>query len=555
VRVSLSCLAIALTLCLVGCSTSDQKVVFSVGSQRLTEAEFNTFAESAQSQYPGDPEAAKGALLNDLMSARLMLELAHRLGQDTTAALGNLIREEEERALVQMMVARDASPQQRVSEAEAMAFFAARNTESHVHLIFCTTREAAQGAVTRLARGESFEVVATQMNLAGLLPSDGDMGMVAAGSLPSPLDEAVRTLPVGVVGGPYEGSEGFFVMRISERRPREQGTWEANRDGMYDLARQRKQRAAFQRMYSTLKQAYQYTPNEEGAALLFRLTLPADPMTPTAAQLAMPLATYRDSGVTHTYTMQDAFNDLHDANVQRPPSQSQPAVAIWIEKQVMTDVIVREARHRHYHEDPAVVARLTNRREQLLLDGVRQWALAAVPTPSAESVDALWMQMRERFAQVVAVRLAVVTVPDSTTALKLQEAMHANASLAAAAQAVDPALTAEMITVANPAQDPEWGSMAGMFQQMQVGAAAGPEPAVGGWRAIQLLDKQVVTPTFQQLPAEMQQNFVNAAAEAASEQRFMFLSDSLGKAYQPFVNQDLVRRLRWPGAPKAPAAR
>lgn len=554
-RVSLSCLAIVLTLTLIGCSPSDQKVVFSVGSQRLTEAEFNQFAQSAQSQYPGDAEAAKAGLLSDLLSARLMLELAHRLGQDTTVALANLLREEEERALVQMMVANDASPGQRVSEAEAMAFFAARNTESHVHLIFCTTRTAAEGAVARLSRGEPFELVASQMNLAGLLPSDGDMGFVAAGSLPSPLDEAVRTLPVNVVGGPYEASEGFFVMRIHERRPREQGTWEANRDGMYDLARQRKQRAAFQRMYSTLRTAYHYTPFEAGADLLFRLTLPADPMTPTAAQLATPLATYDDGQRTHTYTLQDAYDDLHDANVQRPPSQSKPAVQIWIEKQVMTRVIMLEARRRHYHEMPAVADRLKNRREQLLIDGVRQWALAAVPTPSPEQVTGLFDQMRDRFAQVVAVRLAVVTVPDSMTALKLQEAMHANASLAAAAQAVDPSLVVETITVANPGADPLWGSMTGMFQQMQVGAAAGPEPAANGYRAIQLLDKQVVTPTFEQLPAEMQQNFVNAAAEAASEQRFMFLSDSLNQVYQPFVNQDLVRRLRWPATAPTPAAR
>ena len=550
-RVSLSWLAIALALSLVGCSPSSSKVVFSVGSQKLTEAEFDQFAQGAQGQYPGAPEAAKAALLNDLISARMMLELAHRLGQDTTAALANLLREEEDRALIQRMVANDASPGQRVSEAEAMAFFAARNTEAHAHLIFCTTPAAAQGAIARLHRGESFVSVAEQMNLAGLLPPDGDMGMVAPGSLPSPLDEAVRTLPVNMVGGPYETNEGFFVMRISERRPREQGTYEANRDGMFDLARQRKQRAAFQRMYASLKQAYRYTANDEGVAMLFRLTMPADPITPSPEQLKLPLATWDDGQRTVTYTLQDAYNDLHDANVQRPPSGSQPAVGIWVEKQVMTDVIVFEARRRHYHEDPEVASRIQNRREQILLDGVRQWALQGVPTPSAEQVDAIWQQMRERFTQVVAVRLAVVTVPDSASALKLQEAMHSDASLAQAAQAVDPSLAVQQITVTNPAADPEWGSQAGMFQQMAVGAMAGPEPAANGWRAVQLLDKQVLTPTFQQLPAEMQQNFVTAASEAASEQRFMFLSDSLGKAYQPYVNQDLVRRLRWPGAPTA----
>ena len=309
-------IAIVLALVLAGCAPSEKPLV-TVGSQTVTEADFVQAAESSQGQYGLDPTVATPALVKDLTNRALMLELAHRLGQDTTLALANMTRDSEKRNLVQQVLLADASAQQHVSEAEAQALYEARRVEAHVWLLFATTEEAAKGAMTRLQQGASFEQVANGMNVGGMLPANGDMEWVAPGALPDPLDAGVRTLAIGTIGGPYHAREGWFVMRVTERRKREQGTYEATREGLFDLARQRKQRAAFNRMYESLKAAYEYQAAPGASQLLFRITSPVEPIVPDAAQRATPLATWFDGHRRITYTLQDALDDLRDAKIGR----------------------------------------------------------------------------------------------------------------------------------------------------------------------------------------------------------------------------------------------
>ena len=91
----------------------------------------------------------------------------------------------------------------------------------------------------------------------------------------------------------------------------------------------------------------------------------------------MPLATYR-GGV---YTLNDALTDLQRVDMQRPSFQLLPAIEIWIEAQVMTRVAVIEARRRHLHEEPEIATSLRAQREQAILNGIYQAAVANVPAP------------------------------------------------------------------------------------------------------------------------------------------------------------------------------
>ena len=545
-RLTSSRISIVLALVLAGCAPAEKPLV-TVGSQTVTEADFVQAAESSQGQYGLDPTVATPALMRDLTNRALMLELAHRLGQDTTLALANMTRDTEKRNLVQQVLLTDASAQQRVSEAEAQALYEARRVEGHVWLLFATSEEAAKGAMTRIQQGETFERVANGMNVGGMLPANGDMEWVAPGALPDPLDAGVRTLAIGALGGPYRTREGWFVMRVTERRKREQGTYEATRDGLLDLARQRKQRAAFNHMYESLKAAYEYQAAPGASQLLFRITSPVDPIVPTATQRATPLATWFDGHRRITYTLQDALDDLRDANVQRPPSQSQPAMDIWIEQQVMTRAVVAEAKRRHYHEEPGIANKLRVEREKLLLDGVYQWAMRPVPPPSEAMIQSAFEQVRDRFAKVTRVHVSSVTIVDSSKVLALLKALQSNRVLADAAHAVDASLVVEDVTVQDPANDASWSAMAGMFSQMPTGGIGGPEQTAQGWRVVQLLDKEVATPTFAQLPEAMQQNLRSNAFEMLAEQRFQQVADSLAQAYQPFIDTEAIKRLRWPG--------
>src|SRR5262249_52892409 len=159
---------------------------------------------------------------------------------DRDPSVLNVDRENEQRALLQALYGRVASPSQRVSDAEAKALYDARKVEAELWLLFTSSREACRAAKAGLESGRPFADGAKAVSVPGVLPPDGRLGWVAPGALPDPLDGALRTQKVGVIGGPFQTREGWFLLKVAERRPREQGPYEQLRAGMIDLMRQRK---------------------------------------------------------------------------------------------------------------------------------------------------------------------------------------------------------------------------------------------------------------------------------------------------------------------------
>jgi parvulin-like peptidyl-prolyl isomerase len=534
-------LAAPVALLLAGCSSGNRPLV-QVGSQQVTVADYTQAARGAETQYQGLPDQAKARLVQDLVSRASMLELAHRLGYDTTASVRNTDRENERRALIQQLFARIAPRAQPVSEAEARALYEARKQEARVSMIYTATREPAVAALARLHAGEPFAQVSRSLALPGMLPPDGDMGPILPGSLPDPLDGAVRNLKVGEVGGPYETAEGFFLVKIASRQPHESGPWEAERDALIEQQRKRKQSAALNRAYRDLKAEWQMELVPGGPQLLFHVVSPIEPLRPSPEQRRTLLARYAGG----TYTLQDALDDMQDASAQRPPSQLLPAIQLWLENQAMLRVAVLEARRRHLHEEPDVVAAVRRKHEEMLLQAVYQNAVAAVPPPGPELVQMAWEQLKGHFTRLGDVRVASVMVADSSTLLKL---IHIGAnvrSLVEAAKQADPALSVSDTTVHYPNNDPGWNALAAMFTQMQPGAWYGPEPLVHGWRVLQMVDKTVIQQAYEELPPATQQNIASSAAELARDARFRQFTDSLAHAYLPVIDRQQMAKLPWP---------
>ena len=314
---------------------------------------------------------------------------------------------------------------------------------------------------------------------------------------------------------------------------------------MFDLGRQRKQRAAFNVSYQALKDSWHLTLVPGGSQLLFRVTSPVAPLQPTEEQFKTALATY-DGG---QYTLRDAFDDMNDASVTRPPSNVLPAIEIWIEQQVMMRVADAEARRRHLHEEPEIVAQVRAKREEILIEGVAQAAIASVPPPGPELVRMAWDQVKERFNQLLEADVTIAIVPDTNLVAKLTLQGASMRVLADAAAAVDPSIQVSRSTVKFPNPDPQWSSMVSLFTQMQPGSWFGPEPTAGGYRVVQLVSKTMHQQTFEELTPALQQNIASNAAELAREERFNVFRDSLVQAYHPVLNQPVLDKLPWPPRP------
>jgi parvulin-like peptidyl-prolyl isomerase len=483
--------------------------------------------------------------VDDLRRRAVLLELAHRMGHDTTTALRNTVLDEERRVLVQSLYSRIAPQAQPVSEAEARALYDARNEEAHTHVIYSSSRVGAEGAIRRLRAGEPFARVAVDYSLMGVLPPDGDLNWIAPGALPDPLDAALRRQKLGEISEPLSSREGWFVLMISERRPRQQPAYEALRDGMKDLARQRKFRAAFNRAYLEMKEAHGVRIAPGGPQLLFRIMSPVSPLSPTEDMLRTPLATY--DGLT--YTLADARTDLERADNQQPPPNLLPAIEIWIEAQVMTRVAIAEARSRHLHEEPDAATSLRNKREQSLLEGAYFIATQGMPAAGPELVQMAWERVKDRFSKLSEVRLVMMDSPDSALVKHVASAGALGRTLREAASQVAGAPPVSEVVVPYPSTDPQWTMYEGAFLQQPVGMWIGPLRTETGWRVMQVADKKVTEQNWEDLPDAVRQNIAMGANELARDQRFREFTDSLSTVYQVRVDQAQVAKLRWPEVP------
>ncbi len=543
----------ALAALLAGCS-SDPDVLARVNGEAITLAQFNEVARGNLQQYTGPPDSVKARLLKDLVDRELMVQGALREGLDETPEFQAFRQQLERQTLRETLFQRLLGGPFPVSDGEVRELYQRRGTATHVRLIFTFYETPARQALKDLKGGDDFATVADRYNPPGTVPPGGDIGFIQPGSLLPPLDDLVRTGPLARVLGPIEGGgEGWFVLRLEERRPQAQPPFEEVRAQLGEMLRQRKQRVSVLRVVDNLRIDHQV------------LVLPGAPQTvvgrlrPTPGLETPPppgpderkqvLARYRGGA----YTLGEAYDDLMSATGNRPNLAMLPTVERWIESQTIERAALAEALKRHIHEEPEVRHRMRDRLNNYLLDGYYQRQVMARIQIGPGDFQAAYERHKASFARLQAARVVSVTMRDSAGAAALAEQAGHVPSLreAAATAAAGGRVREEKLTF--PADSPLWTQFESKLMSMSAGNLAGPYPVAGGWLIFQLLAKRQDAPPFESLPAGARGQLQGVAAEIKREARLAALTDSLRRVFPPIeLHVDRLRRIPWPPAPAAP---
>jgi len=541
--------AVAALLCslvLAGCSPG-AKPVAKVGDRTLTVDDFVRAATGNELQYPAPPEQAKAALLEDLVRRELMLQSAHLHGDDTTLIARNFQRTTEERIVLQTLYERLAPPDPGVSEAETREFWKWRGEQGDAHLIYTTDRRTIEAAAGELSRGVPFTQVANEFNMPGMLPPGGALGKVVPGSLISPLDQALRSLPLHQVGGPYETSQGWFLLMVSERGAAPRPALGLEQSKLAEIIRQRKVRQTMGNALMALKREYHARIEPGAPQKIFQVLTPyrvgGETFTPTPEERRMVLARW-DGG---TYTLDDAMADLLRPDNQKPSASLLPAIEAWLEGRMLTRLALAEAGRRHLREEPAIARRIRSEVERYVLESEYSDAVHDVGEPDEAALRAAWDAVKGQYTQVQQVHLQSIVVPDSVLAWTIaSHGGHGGGSLADAAKMADPSLHVTDQTIHFPTTDSTWVPMQSAFARMAPREWAGPDRVAGGWRLMQVVDKVQGAPAFESLPPQAKQSLAANVLQMTREKRFTEYSDSLRRTLRPVLFAENLRSLPWP---------
>lgn len=542
---------------LAGCG-GESRTLAQVGKSSITVADYLTAARGAAAQYPFGPDSAKSVFLDDLVRRRLLLEEAKDRGLFDDS-LTVRYREVKEQELLGREVSGELVPSQvPVSEAEVRRLYEERKTSARVQLIYAFSREVAQSALDQIRRGEDFGLVADRLNPPGMLPARGDIGEQLPGNLVAPLDDYVRTAAPGTIAGPLDSpTQGWFVLKIVDRKPHAQGPYETEKAQLTDMLRQRKQRSVAIAAYKRLREGYHVRLEPGGGQALFHYFNHATGETPvvTPEESAQVLARWDTPQGAQTYTFGDALLDLQNVQEQRPDGSNLPAIEQWVLLQVTRRVQNTEAKRRGYELDPNWRRELDEAVNNYVLDALYANTIGSEPAqPGPEDAHLAYVRDQQRFEQIDHATLEMVEFPDSAAVQRfLQHAGHHQGAgdlraLAAMAPGTPPVRDVE---IAFPSNDPEWERLAPTLRTMGRGDAIGPFVAHGRLVVAMLMNKATSITPFEKLsPAERQQ-LDSEAAEFARERKFLALLDELKRRYPVTKNTALLKKLPWPVEPAA----
>lgn len=539
---------LAFVLGLGGCA-GDSQPIARVGSTTLTRADFMAAAGGAGGQYPADAGAAKAMLIEDMVRRRLLVLAATQRGIFADTLVVNFRRLKVEDLLIQALGSHLAPTGVSVSDAEIRQLYAWRDSAARVQIIYAFTRQMCESAAKEARAGADFAVLADRINPAGAIPPGGDIGMQSPGNLLSPLDEYVRTAAPGSIVGPLESpGQGWFVMRIGERRRNPQGSLDDMRRQLTDMIRQRKHRASVYRTVNRLRAAYALRTLPGAGQILFaHLNVPAE-LAPayTAEELARPLAQWESAGETRTYTFAAALADLNITGRDKPNALVLPSIEQWILAETGRRIQILDARRRRLDADPSFRRQIDETVNNYVLESLYSTEVMEKATADPSDAVEVYARNRNRYEKLEGITTQVIDFPDSAAASAFTAHSGHGADLHAAAAMVPGAPPVRDLNVRFPNPDPDWSRLEPSLAAMGEGDAIGPFPAGPGWRIVLIVLKQLRVTPFESLDANTRMMLEQEGLELARERRLMSWVEDLRREFPVAVDTARVRKLPWP---------
>jgi hypothetical protein len=446
--------------------------------------------------------------------------------------------------MVERLVPRDIP----VSEGEAWMLYARRAQEARLQVIYTFDQTLANAAMSELRRGRDFTEVATRFNLPGLLPAGGDLGYVTPGSLPAPLDDWLTDAPLQRVLGPvHAADEAWYIARVLARRPRTREPFEAEQMTLTETLRQRKRRAVSIKVFQRLREEYGLRVEPGAPQLLFARYNHAPEDTVDTQDPTIVLARYRGSdGREATYKLRDAIDDLENG-AERPNPTMLPSFEQWIESRTMQRIVLVEARRRRLHEEPAIAQRVRERVDNYVLNTLYESVIADRAQPTPQDLQAAYARQAPMLTRLVSIHVQHLTLPDSTSAMRVLEHVRGAPTLRDAILLSSPGLQVIDQTIRFPTDDLAWSSLEQGLQRMPPGSYGGPVHLPQGWRVIQLISAERTHPSLESMDPQAQRMVMTEAENLARERRLLQYSDSLRHVLPVVVDTERLKRLPWPG--------
>ena len=184
---------------------------------------------------------AKKTYLNDLVTQELLIQEAKSRGIDKQKEIKDAIDEFKKQVMIRQLV-KDETRGITIDPAEITAFYDrykkefASPQEVKVSEIVVASEAVAKEILIGLLQGGDFAAVAKERSAAPSASSGGSVGLVKKGDKFDKYNEVISMLEVGQVSQIFKGPDGFYIVKVDERKggtvPSMNEVYEQIKDGL-----------------------------------------------------------------------------------------------------------------------------------------------------------------------------------------------------------------------------------------------------------------------------------------------------------------------------------
>lgn len=244
-------------------------VLAQVGNWTITVDEFNTRLANLKQALPAfdstNPESKK-LILTELVNQQLLINDAEQSGAANKKEITDAVQEFK-RSLLVRDVAVKLTKDITVTDQEAQDFYD-KNKDNlkmpiqyHLREIKVETEDAAKEISAELSKGTDFSELAKTRSKSASAANGGDIGFVAIPNS-SQMESVVKVLEVGGVSSAFQGPDGFYIVKLEEKKGGEQADFATIKTDIVAYITQLKQQQAIAGYVEQLKQKAAVRINE-----------------------------------------------------------------------------------------------------------------------------------------------------------------------------------------------------------------------------------------------------------------------------------------------------
>jgi peptidyl-prolyl cis-trans isomerase C len=426
----LFCLALAVAMgacAAVQPDASPENVLAYVNGEPVTievvEASFSESHQGHSAFLAG--QGAVRQLLEKVIDKQLLLQEANRLGFDHDPQI--------EHAVERLRAARASEKFYRAEVTQKVSISEKAIAEAHQRMddrfqarhILVDSREAAEGALGRIRAGAEFGAVALELSHANTAPKGGYLGVIRFGQLEPELEDHLWPLQSGEISDPFETSEGWNLLYISERKSVPSVALEKLRSQILGILTKRETKRRQDVLLRELESRWQ--PQIDESAL--RALVTATDKRALAADA--PVVMLGNEKITIGQILPrmdfDKLQKLSDPIALR-------AIRTMLNADVLGLLIRKEALAQGYGQRPEIEKECGALREKMAVELLLDRVAFAKLDAGEEEAQAYWQNHSEKFTEPAAAKLGVIFTTAETEARQLLTDLQAGADFAVLAR-------------------------------------------------------------------------------------------------------------------------